>query len=141
MEEVGPLAQSLEVTLNAQVSPALVQGTSGALHAVVANLLNNAVKFLCDQPERRVTVSGHPEGAQYALEITDTGPGIPREVQSRLFEPFFRAPGVKAEGLGIGLATARRVVEALGGSIGVVPEVGRGATFTIRLPLARPLAT
>ncbi len=137
-EEVESLAQALGARVEADVAPAFVRGTSGALHTLVTNILNNAVKFLVDQPERRVRVTGRQRGEEYVLEIADTGPGIPAEVQSRLFDPFFRAPGVKAAGLGIGLSTAHQVATALGGAVSVDSAPGEGASFLIRLPLSPP---
>jgi signal transduction histidine kinase len=74
------------------------------------------------------------------VTISDTGPGIPLDVQRRIFEPFFTT---KARGTGLGLAVARRVIEEHGGTIEVTSEPRKGTTFTIQLPLsaeeARPL--
>lgn len=67
------------------------------------------------------------------ITISDTGPGIPPDVQRRIFEPFFTT---KARGTGLGLAVARRVIEEHGGSIEIASELGKGTTFTIQLPLS-----
>jgi len=61
-------------------------------------------------------------------------------LQTRIFEPFFRVGGSVAHGIGIGLATVRRIVEARGGEIGVRSDLGRGCRFSVRLPLAGPAA-
>jgi signal transduction histidine kinase len=67
------------------------------------------------------------------LELTDTGPGIPQEMQARLFKPFQTS---KKEGHGIGLALVKRFVDNFGGSVSVDSELGRGTTFHLKLPLA-----
>ena len=80
---------------------------------------------------KRIEVAGSADGRLYALAIADTGPGIPPEAVGRIFEPFYRAPGARPGGAGIGLATVRRVMDAYGGAIAVESEVGRGTTFTV----------
>jgi signal transduction histidine kinase len=68
-----------------------------------------------------------------AVSITDTGVGIPQENLDKLFEPLFTT---KAKGIGLGLAVTKTLVEGHGGSIEVESEVGKGTTFTVRLPIA-----
>jgi len=67
--------------------------------------------------------------------VVDTGPGIPRDLQERLFEKFVRIGEGQAEGSGLGLAICRRIVEAHGGRIWVESEESRGAAFYFTLPL------
>ncbi len=74
------------------------------------------------------------ERSEAALEVTDTGHGIPPEVQVRLFEPFFTTKGVR--GTGLGLASVREIVRGCGGRVDVESTVGRGTSFTLRWPLA-----
>ena len=66
-----------------------------------------------------------------SLSITDTGPGIPPETQQKLFQPYFTT---RSGGSGLGLATTRRIIEAMQGKIDLRSEVGQGAQFTITLP-------
>lgn len=106
------------------------------LHQVLANLLGNAVKFLDGRPVRRVRVVGRRMSNDYLIEVADTGPGIPRESLQKIFEPFYRVPGAKAPGTGIGLATVSRILAAHGGSIDVRSRPGAGTTFTVRLKAA-----
>ena len=70
------------------------------------------------------------------MRIDDTGPGIPEAARERIFEPFFRVPGTKQPGTGIGLATVRRILEAHGGRITVETPEGPGCSFIVWLPLA-----
>jgi two-component system phosphate regulon sensor histidine kinase PhoR len=76
------------------------------------------------------------EGSRAVLSVTDTGRGIPPESLPRVFERFYRVPDQEAatSGTGLGLAIAKRIVESNGGTISVVSEVGKGSTFTVRLP-------
>ncbi len=77
------------------------------------------------------------DGPNVALDVVDTGCGIPLDEQIRIFEPFYSTrPG----GTGLGLSTTRKIIEAHGGSIELVSEPGRGSKFTIRLPITLGLA-
>jgi signal transduction histidine kinase len=107
------------------------------LYTVVANLLTNALKFVEGRPRRQVRIRARPFGSLCELSVEDTGPGIPAGAQGRIFEPFYRAPGAKGGGTGIGLATVQRIVEAHGGLIAVQSSSDGGACFLIRLPLGR----
>jgi len=108
------------------------------LMQVVLNLLSNACKFT----ERgQVDVSIVPvqaDGRKWVdVAVTDTGPGMTREQQERLFEDFFQGDGAtqrKFGGTGLGLAISRRICQAMGGNLTVTSEFGRGSTFTARLP-------
>ncbi len=102
---------------------------------VVLNLLSNAFKFTLEG-EVEVSVSGNAEEA--VLSIRDTGVGVPPTEVPRLFERFHRVEGQRGrsfEGTGIGLALVREIVELHGGQIEAESTVGRGTTFTVRLPL------
>ena len=111
------------------------------IHQVVFNLLDNAVRFT--PPGGRVTVSASRIGDRVEVRVADTGSGIPAEHLPFLFERFYRVDQARSRGAGgtggtgIGLAIARSVVEAHGGTIRAASEVGRGSTFTFDLPLAR----
>ena len=82
----------------------------------------------------RLRRANRPRSAGVEASITDTGHGIPAEHLPRIFDPFFSTKGV-GKGTGLGLAITRRIVEDHHGIIEVVSEVGRGTTFTIRLPV------
>jgi signal transduction histidine kinase len=106
---------------------------------VLDNLLGNAVKYSPDGGTVTLQASGH-EG-EVRVAVSDQGPGIPLEVQPRLFEAFYRVEGEltrKVRGTGLGLAITRHLVELHGGKIWVESQVGRGSTFAFTLPIAGP---
>jgi two-component system sensor histidine kinase HydH len=95
------------------------------------NLLLNSLEAASEGGEVRVNVKATPEDAAWLLEVSDTGPGIPRELVPRLFDPFF---STKERGTGLGLAMVHRIVENHGGKIEVASEPGRGTRFIVRFP-------
>lgn len=146
---VGTSAATKGLDLVAQVDdavPSYLVGDSGRLRQILLNLLNNAVKFT---PRGNVTVSLRhegvsPRGERIRFSVTDTGIGISPDQQERLFRRFSQADSsIRRDygGTGLGLAISRRLVELMGGAIGLVSETGSGSTFwfTLALPLAPAL--
>ncbi len=114
---------------------ALLPCSPGILASVVSNLLRNAVKYVSEGTgEKRVTVRAVLGPTQVRVEVEDTGPGLPPEIIAHLFEPYYRGPNNAKPGLGLGLATVRRFVEAHRGEVGVTSSPGRGSTFWFDLP-------
>jgi two-component system sensor histidine kinase HydH len=99
------------------------------LQAAVANLLRNAKD--ATPPGGEILVSTVRQGPLVLLRVTDTGAGIPADLQPRVFEPYF---STKKTGTGLGLPTVRRVVEEHGGTLTMQSEVGKGTQFTLQLP-------
>ncbi|HYB42575.1 MAG TPA: HAMP domain-containing sensor histidine kinase [Candidatus Methylomirabilis sp.] len=129
--------RSITLLLDAPTDLA-VRATPGATALVVANVLDNAVKF--SPPGGQVRVEVTPENGTAVVAVSDSGPGIAEEDMPRLFERFYRgsaARGTDVPGVGLGLAICRLLVEAQGGAIAVARAPGGGATVRIRLPLAR----
>ena len=130
------LAQNKKLTLRAEVAKPLPIGVGDEqrLTQVLLNLVGNAIKFT-DTGEVRVTaktVNGH-----FAVSVTDTGPGIPPEERSRIFEQFHQVDSslTKAKGgTGLGLAIAKQIVEMHGGRIWVESTLGKGSTFRMEIP-------
>jgi signal transduction histidine kinase len=119
-----------------------VWGDRERIHQVLFNLLDNAVRFT--RPGGEVVVSTRRAGDRCTVRVADTGPGIPAEHLPFLFERFYRVDQARTRGqggTGIGLAIARSVVEAHGGTIRAESEVGTGSAFTFDLPLAGAEAT
>jgi two-component system cell cycle sensor histidine kinase/response regulator CckA len=132
---------------------AMVVGDSTQLHQVVMNLAVNARdampnggKLRLDVAEQVVTerdaaTAEVPPGAYVAVSVSDTGAGIPHEIQSAIFEPFYTTKDV-GHGTGLGLSTVMSIVRSHGGTVHLVSEPGFGARFTCLLPSAAPaLAT
>jgi signal transduction histidine kinase len=109
---------------------------SGLLGVVARNLLSNALKFSRDAPVRKVTVRWSANAQRVRVEVEDTGPGVPAGLEQTIFEPYRRAPGVTQPGLGLGLATVRRLVQAHRGEVGVGRARSGGAIFWFELPRA-----
>jgi two-component system sensor kinase FixL len=99
------------------------------------NLLLNAMEALEDNPppRRLVTVRARPVGVTVEVTVSDTGHGIPADKLLRVFEPFYTS---KPNGLGMGLAISRSIIEAHGGRLWAENNEAGGATFTITLPMA-----
>ena len=101
------------------------------LNQVWTNLVDNAVDAMGGQGH--LTVSTHREGERAVVEIADDGPGVPQEIEDRIFEPYFTTKGV-GEGSGLGLDISRRIVDGHGGDIRILSEPG-DTRFRVRLPI------
>jgi signal transduction histidine kinase/ActR/RegA family two-component response regulator len=106
------------------------------LKQILLNLLGNGIKYNRDGGTVSITCVT-PAPGSVRLQVTDTGPGIPKEQYDLLFTPFERlgAERTTVEGTGIGLALSRRLTEVMGGTIGVESTVGRGSTFWVEFPV------
>jgi signal transduction histidine kinase/CheY-like chemotaxis protein len=116
-----------------------VKGSPGPVSQVFVNLLVNAAQALeaGDGARKEIRVTARREADMAVIEVSDTGPGIPSEMLSRLFQPFFTTKG--SMGTGLGLSISRNIVRRLGGDIGVRSVPGDGTVFIVSLP-ARPVA-
>ena len=119
----------LESNLPERLPP--IMGSSGRLKQALLNLLLNARQAM--PSGGRVTVSAEKsDNGSLSVAVEDTGCGIPDELQSRIFSPFFTT---KANGTGLGLSVTRRIVEDHGGNLEMKSQVGKGTRFTLRLPM------
>ncbi len=115
-----------------------VMGSAGQLAQVIQNLVTNALKASRSGGSGAVTVRlGTDEGGQATLEVIDRGVGIAPEFRAKVFEPFFTTrPTGEGRGTGLGLSVCHSIVAAHRGTITFVSEVGKGSTFTVKLPAA-----
>ncbi len=123
--------------------PEFVRGDAIRVRQVLTNLLNNAVKFTKQGTVTLTVFLVSPPGmpATIRFEVLDTGIGISSEVQARLFQPFTQADGSTTRnygGTGLGLVIAKRLTEAMSGTIGVESATGQGSLFWFQLPFASP---
>jgi len=126
------LSKSIEIVLQKAASLPLVEHDSDQIHQVLLNLLLNAVQSV--DVNGRVGVTIKQVGKMAAVEVADNGRGIAPEHLPNIFRPFYTTKG---EGTGLGLSLARRIVEDHRGRIDVTSAVGKGARFTVILPLQR----
>ena len=128
------LADGGGVRLTAEISadtPAL-DADPVRIRSVLANLLSNAIRHTPSGGS--VIVSARRSGDKVSIAVRDTGEGIPEEVRSRVFDRFVKGPG--SPGAGLGLAIAKDIVTAHGGSIDLTSEVGKGTEVRVTLPIA-----
>ncbi len=125
----------LEADCSSELPP--VRGDVHSLQEMLQNLLDNAVRYT---PEGgRISVRAVVAEGEAVLSVNDTGIGIPKEHQERIFERFYRVDAARSRelgGTGLGLAITKHLAEAHGGRVEVESEVGRGSTFSLFLPCA-----
>jgi signal transduction histidine kinase len=135
--DVEGMAQRKGITVQNNVSGNLtpILGMPQRLQQILTNLLSNAVKFTACGG--RVTIESTETPDKIQIDVADTGMGIPPEDLPRIFDDFYRGKKVEEEGAGLGLAIAKKIVEAHGGNIWAAspdPETGKGTRFSFALP-------
>jgi two-component system phosphate regulon sensor histidine kinase PhoR len=141
IDSMRPMAEKKHVRLLMELAP---EGTevfcdSEAVHQVMSNLMDNALKYTPEGGHIAVSAGvidgGHEE---LGVRVRDTGTGIPAEELPRLFERFYRVDKARSRqlgGTGLGLAIVKHLVRAMGGSVRVESEIGTGSTFIFTLPV------
>jgi len=124
--------QTLEVDLPSSLPAVAID--AHRVGQVVSNLVGNAIKFT--PQEGTIRVSARQQVLQIVISVADTGPGIPQEHLSKIFDRFWQAPGTKQKGSGLGLSIAKGIVQAHGGTIWAESQFGKGSSFFFTLPLA-----
>jgi signal transduction histidine kinase len=142
--QMRPLADKKNLDLRCDLGEAipLLRQDPGKIRQIIYNLLSNAIKFTPDSG--RVVLSARTEGKHVVLSVTDTGVGIAEEDRESIFEKF-RQAGMNGmasnvltrehEGTGLGLSIVRELTRLLGGDLMLESELGKGSTFTVRLPM------
>lgn len=125
--------RSITVTLEVDADVPEFDSDRGKLQQIFLNLINNAFSFIKESGSLTVTAK-RKNSDWVAVSFADTGPGIPAKNLERVFEPFFTTRSTKG-GTGLGLSITYNLVQELGGKIEAESELGKGATFTITLPL------
>jgi signal transduction histidine kinase len=124
--------QTLEIVLPVDLPNVAVD--TPRMSQVLSNLLRNAIKFT--PTEGAIRISAHLQEDCIVVSVTDSGPGIPAEHLSKIFDRFWRVPGTRKQGTGLGLSIAKGIVEAHGGKIWAESELGQGSSFFFTVPLA-----
>ena len=142
---IQPLADRRGVTVERTGPPVAVRADRRRLQQVILNLVSNAVRFSPSSSTVHITTEagdGHA-GGKASIHVTDTGPGIPKELLARLFVPFDRlGPEAGREGgAGLGLVLARRLTEAMNGTLELTSVIGVGTHITVTLAASAPSAT
>ena len=143
LDLLAPRAHDKGLELTALIDPAVprgVKGDDGRLRQILVNLLGNGIKFTSagEVVLRVVRAANESEGLRLRFTVTDTGIGIPSEQQQAVFEPFVQVDNTSArrfEGTGLGLTISKRLVQLLGGEMGLESRSGEGSAFWFTIPL------
>jgi two-component system sensor histidine kinase GlrK len=135
VNEVGPLAEAKRIRIERDVPelPTLVMDPEKILQ-VLRNLISNALKFT--PSNGTVSITARHGEQRVTVSVTDTGPGIPKEHATVIFDKFRQVPGsARFPGTGLGLAIVKHIIQKHGGSVWVHSEENHGSTFTLQLPV------
>ncbi|HEX8990155.1 MAG TPA: ATP-binding protein [Anaerolineales bacterium] len=129
--------KKLEVVQDVENGLPALRANPIRIRQMIDNLVGNAIKYT--PPGGKVSIAVHSEGRQIILEVKDTGPGIPRDEQTHIFEKFYRASNVGGtKGSGLGLAIVKSVVDSYHGRVWVESAENQGASFIVVLPVFEP---
>lgn len=134
VSRLGPLAGRRHIDVR-KSDEIYVRGSSNRLRQLVANLLENAIKYTAD--DGTIKTSVYRQDGQVRFEVSDDGIGISPEDLPRVFDRFYRAEAARSRqtrGTGLGLAIVKAIAEQHGGSVSVASTPGKGSTFTVQLP-------
>jgi signal transduction histidine kinase len=133
--DLQPEAEAAGVTLTlAPLPECAVRGNPGVLVSIVENLVRNAIKYMGERLQRRIDLRVVARLDVVRIEVQDTGPGIAPAMVETIFDPHVRGRGLQKEpGIGLGLATVKRIAEAHGGAVGVQSRLDAGSLFWCEL--------
>ena len=142
IKEIAPGDGEREIPIVSEIdAPGTVACNPGVLASLVSNLLRNAVKYAGGVQSPRIVVRARViedrRDARVRIEVEDNGPGLPPELGEQAFEPYVRGRNSRQPGIGLGLATVKRIADAHGGRVDVRSVSGVGCTFIVELPAAR----
>ena len=138
LEEVRQQAKSRRITLKTELEPSVEHMVMKAdplrLHQLLENLLSNAIKFSPEGSEVILRIQSREPWLLWVVQ--DSGPGISDSDAKRIFERFYRAPSTRGvPGTGLGLAIVKHLALLMGGEVSLQSELGKGSTFTVKLPM------
>jgi two-component system phosphate regulon sensor histidine kinase PhoR len=139
-DQMSPRATARRIALSLEPPPRPVSvvADKDGVHTILANLVDNSIKYTA--ADGRVAIRWSANGEMATLEVEDTGIGIAPENQARIFERFFRVDQARsrdAGGTGLGLSIVKHLVQAFHGSVSVSSELGHGSRFEVRLPMPK----
>ncbi len=124
------LPENVEVNVNVAEDTSKISADAYYLNRILSNLVTNAVQAM---PQGgKLTIEAHKEANDTVITVSDTGVGIPKNIQDKMFTLMFTT---KSKGQGFGLPVVKRMTESLGGTVSFESQEGKGTTFTIRLPI------
>lgn len=141
IDQQRPNAGQRDLLLEAESAELMVTCDAMRIRQVLTNLISNAIKY--SPPDSVISVRLRSatllnnNAPAVLISVSDQGPGIPPEEQERVFQRYYRAPGRRAEGLGLGLYLSREIVQLHGGQIWIESREGQGSTFMVLLPVER----
>ncbi|GCE08176.1 sensor histidine kinase [Dictyobacter aurantiacus] len=141
IEEIQPVTEKHTILREGE-SNKTVWGDRGRIGQVITNLLTNAIKYAPNS--NRIVVKTSSDNESVTLRVQDFGPGIPRHLQQKIFDPFYRleeSRKTSISGLGLGLYISSEIIQRQEGHIWVESEMGQGATFCFTLPIDRAHAS
>ena len=127
------LPKNIKVKVEITDEARIIRADSYYLNRILYNLVTNALQAM--PTGGNLTIEAHKEAEDTVLSVKDTGVGIPKEIQDKMFTLMFTT---KSKGQGFGLPVVKRMTESLGGTVSFESQEGKGTTFTIRLPSQRP---
>ena len=130
---VNPVYRQIIFKFDIQESNYVMTGDEDQIKQVLVNVVKNACDAMSDTVKKELIVNLNSDGHNFKIEITDTGNGIPKDNQSKVFTPFFTTKSM-GKGTGLGLAISYGIIKMHKGNITFVSEIGKGTTFKIVLP-------
>jgi two-component system NtrC family sensor kinase len=128
-------ANTIDIQTDLMDSVPIIAGDQAQLQQVILNLISNAIDAI--GKDGTVSVKSRADDSMIRVVIADTGPGIPENMQKKIFDPFFTTKS-SGKGTGLGLWISYTIIEKLGGSLSLRSQAGKGAEFTITMPIVRP---
>ena len=137
--DLAELIKQKNAKIEVQNPLPIVRGDPIRIYQLFSNLIGNALKYSSPLRNPEIQIYARQTSSEFAaVEVRDNGLGIPADKLEEIFRPYRRAHSTEIEGSGIGLACVKKIAERLGGSVSATSIEGKGSTFTVTLPTAKP---